>query len=87
MHAAHPLRDADEPQWYEIRLRGHLADRWADWFAGLAITLEADGDTRLTGPIRDQAALYGVLKKVRDLGLALVSVQPAAPTPHSHPEA
>ena len=59
---------------YEIRLKGHLDDRWAEWFAGLNITLEDNGDTLLTGPLVDQAALHGLLKKVRDLGMPLVSV-------------
>jgi hypothetical protein len=59
---------------YEIRLKGHLDDRWAEWFEGLAITLEEDGDTLLTGPVVDQAALHGLLKKVRDVGLPLLSV-------------
>ena len=65
-----------EPGLYEIRLKGHLNNRWADWFEGLTITLEEDGTTLLTGPVIDQAALHGVLKKVRDLGLPLVSVSP-----------
>jgi hypothetical protein len=65
-----------EPGLYEIRLKGHLNNRWADWFEGLTITLEEDGNTLLTGPVIDQAALHGVLKKVRDLGLQLVSVSP-----------
>ncbi len=59
---------------YEIRLKGHLDDRWAEWFEGLTITLEANGDTLLTGPVADQAALYGLLKKVRDLGMPMLSV-------------
>ncbi len=59
---------------YEIRLKGHLEARWAKWFDGLAITLEDNGDTLLTGPVVDQAALHGILKKVRDLGMPLVSV-------------
>ena len=59
---------------YEIRLKGHLEARWAKWFDGLAITLEDNGDTLLTGPVVDQAALHGLLKRVRDLGMTLVSV-------------
>lgn len=61
----------DEPRLTEIRIKGHLDKRWADWFAGLTITLEENGETRLTGPVVDQAALHGLLKKVRDLGPAL----------------
>lgn len=64
----------NEPQVYEIRLKGYLEGRWADWFEGLTIKLEEDGDTLLTGPVIDQAALHGLLKKVRDLGMPLVSV-------------
>jgi hypothetical protein len=59
---------------YQIRLKGHLGDEWTDWFDGLTIMLDEDGDTLLTGPVIDQAALHGLLKKVRDLGLTLVSV-------------
>jgi hypothetical protein len=59
---------------YEIRIMGQLDSQWADWFEGLSITLEENGDTLLTGPVIDQAALHGLLKKVRDLGLPLVSV-------------
>jgi len=62
------------PACYEIRVEGHLSPQWADWFEGLTITLEDDGNTLLTGPVIDQAALHGLLKKVRDLGLPLVSV-------------
>jgi hypothetical protein len=59
---------------YEIRLRGHLNARWADWFDGLTLTQQSDGTTLLIGPIVDQAALHGVLGKVRDLGLPLIAV-------------
>ena len=66
---------------YQIRIKGHLSQSWIDWFDGLSITLEEDGDTLLTGPVIDQAALHGLLKKVRDLGLPLVSINPLEPGP------
>ena len=69
----------DESDLYEIRLKGHLNNRWADWFEGLTITLEDQGDTLLTGLVVDQAALHGLLKRVRDLGMPLVSVSPVEP--------
>jgi len=74
------------PGRYEIRLRGHLDSRWAAWFDGLSLTNESDRTTIICGPVVDQAALYGLLQKVRDLGLPLVSFtqvepdQPHAPT-------
>ena len=61
-------------QFYQIRLKGHLGAQWATWFDSLTITLEENGDTLLSGPVVDQSALYGLLKKVRDLGMPLVSV-------------
>ncbi len=61
---------------YQIRLKGHLSPQWTDWFEGLTITLEDNGETLLTSPVVDQAALHGLLKKVRDLGLVLISVNP-----------
>ncbi len=64
---------------YEIRLKGHLDDRWAVWFGDVVITLEDNGDTLLTGPVADQAALHGLLKKVRDLGIPLLSVNFVSP--------
>lgn len=59
---------------YEIRLKGHLQARWEKWFDGWAITLEEEGDSLLTGPVVDQSALHGLLKKVRDLNMPLISV-------------
>jgi len=64
---------------YQIRIKGHLDAQWADWFGGLTITLEEDGDTLLTGSLVDQAALYGLLRKVSDLGMPLLSVNPVKP--------
>ena len=69
-----PQTDFNEPLTYQIRVKGHLGVEWADWFGGLTITLGDDGDTLFTGPLIDQAALHGLLKKVRDLGMTLVSV-------------
>ena len=68
-----------QPITYQIRLKGHLGSQWTDWFGGLTITLEEDGDTLLTGPVIDQSALYGLLKKVRDLGMPLLSVNRVEP--------
>ena len=62
-----------EPGLYEIRIVGHLDTRWADWFEGLSFTHESDGTTILYGPVVDQAALHGLLRKVRDLGMPLIS--------------
>jgi hypothetical protein len=73
-HNLDPTTDRGEPVVYQIRLRGNLGSQWTDWFGGLSITLGEDGDTLLTGPVVDQAALHGLLKKVRDLGMPLVSV-------------
>ena len=69
---------------YQIMIEGHLGREWADWFGGLTITLEKTGDTLLTGPVVDQAALYGLLKKVRDLGLTLISINPADNSSFGH---
>lgn len=66
--------EATQPTIYQIRLQGHLGAQWVNWFDGLTMTLEPNGDTLLTGPVIDQAALYGLLKRVRDLGMPLISV-------------
>jgi hypothetical protein len=66
--------DPQQPMIYQIRIKGHLDSQWTDWFEGLSITLEENGDTLLSGPVVDQAALHGLLKKVRDMGMSLVSV-------------
>src|SRR3712207_3492399 len=69
-----PTTDPGEPMIYQIRIKGHLGPQWTDWFGGLTITLEEGGESLLTCPVADQAALYGLLRKVRDLGLPLISV-------------
>jgi hypothetical protein len=70
----YPARRPGGPARYEIRLQGHLEPRWAAWFDGLSVTNDSDGTTALRGPVVDQAALHGVLQKVRDTGLPLLSV-------------
>ena len=65
--------DLNQPMVYQIRIKGHLGPKWADWFGGLSITLEDDGETLLTCQVVDQAALHGLLRKVRDLGMPLIS--------------
>jgi hypothetical protein len=81
MNATHTSTgDPYESGWYEIRLKGRLDNRWAEWFEGLTITVEHNGQTLSTGPVVDQAALHGFLRKVRDLGLPLVSVMRVDPT-------
>ena len=67
--------DPGQPLVYQIRIKGHLGREWADWFGGLTITLEDNGETLLTGPVVDQAALHGVLRKVRDLGMSLITLK------------
>ncbi len=71
--------DSGKPDVYQIRVRGHLGSQWSDWFGGLTITLEENGETVLTGPVVDQAALYCMLRQVRDLGMVLVSVNLVEP--------
>jgi len=70
---------------YEIRLQGHLAGRWAAWFDGLSLSRESDGTTLIRGPAADQAALHGLLQKVRDTGLQLVSVTQIEPDGGAEP--
>jgi hypothetical protein len=64
------------PTEYHIQIRGHLAAEWSEWFEGMTVHCRTDGTTVLSGPVRDQAALHGLLLKVRDLGLPLISVNP-----------
>jgi hypothetical protein len=81
-----PKPTPSQPVVYQIRIKGHLDSQWTDWFGGLTITLEDNGDTLLTGPVIDQAALHGLLKKVRDLGLPLLSVCPIEPGQADQPD-
>ena len=78
--------DPYAPGRYAIRIKGHLDDRWTAWFEGLSLTHERDGTTTLSGPIVDQAALYGLLRKVRDLGLPLLAVIQVDPKPADGPD-
>jgi hypothetical protein len=71
--------DPGQPMIYQIRIKGHLGCEWADWFGGLTLTLEDNGETLLTGSVLDQAALHGLLKKVRDVGMPLLSVMRVPP--------
>lgn len=74
LNERNPIIDPSQPMVYQIRIKGHLSRQWMDWFEGLTITLEDNGDTLLTGPVIDQATLHGLLRKVRDLGLPLLAV-------------
>jgi hypothetical protein len=81
-----PNTQPAQPAVYQIRIKGHLGCQWATWFEGMAIRQEANGETIVTGPVIDQAALHGVLSKVRDLGVPLLSimeVQPDQQDPHN----
>ena len=81
MSATHGSADGDQQAGrYDIRIRGHLEARWTAWFDGLSVTPDAGGTTVISGPVADQAALHGLLNKVRDLGLPLVSVTRVGPT-------
>lgn len=75
-HKRNPRSEPRQPMVYHIRIRGHLSDHWGRWFAGFTVTLDDHGDTLLSGPVVDQAALHSLLKKVRDLGIPLISVSP-----------
>ena len=74
-----PQPDSPQPTVYRIRIKGQLDSQWTDWFEGLSITLEDNGDTLISGPVVDQAALHGLLKRIRDLGIPLISVCPGKP--------
>jgi hypothetical protein len=79
-----PEHRSDQPWVYQIRIRGQLGQQWTHWFDGLSILLEEDGNTVLEGPVVDQAALHGILKKVRDLGMPLLSVNSLGPGSLDH---
>lgn len=70
----HSDNPASQPHIYHIRLQGHLHQRWSEWFADMRIVLDETGETVLIGPISDQAVLYGLLRKIRDLGLPLIAL-------------
>ncbi len=75
-----PPSNPAQPNWYQIRIKGHLGSQWSGWFEGLKITLEENGITQLSGPVIDDAELHGILKKIRDLGMPLLSVNSFEPT-------
>jgi hypothetical protein len=77
--------DPDTSTVYHIRVKGHLDDRWADRRERLSVTREESGDTVLTLPVADQAALHGLLRRLRDVGVTLVSIYPAGPGPTGEP--
>ena len=79
-----PQTNPSQPATYQIKLQGHLGSQWADWFGGLTITQTGHGETLLTGPVVDQAALHGLLRKVRDLGLPLLAVNRLEPGQADH---
>lgn len=68
-------RELDKPAVYQVRVKGTLDETWCDWFDGFSITPQTGGETLLTGPVRDQTALHGLLSKIRDLGLPLLLVK------------
>src|SRR6185436_17103156 len=76
-----PNPDTKQPTVYQIRIKGHLGQQRMDWFEGLTITLEEDGNTLLSGTVVDQSAMHGILKKIRDLGMPLLSVNSVETSP------
>lgn len=76
----------NQPTIYHIRIQGHLGRQWAGRFEELSITLEDDGTTLLTGPVVDQAALHGILRRIRDLGITLISINSTGASPNNSPE-
>ncbi len=87
MSASHPSPEGQQPRHYVIHLQGRLDARWATWFDGLSFSYEPDGSTVIQGPVTDQAALHGLLRKVRDLGLPLLSVMQVDPNQTTEPDA
>ena len=83
----HSNREKAQPMIYQIRIKGHLDRKWSDWFSGLSITSLDNGETLLTGPVLDQAALHGLLRKGRDVGLPLVAVMQVEPEQAEVPDA
>lgn len=83
----HPENESNEPAAYQIRIQGHLGPDWSGWFQDMSVTLEDHGQTLVSGPIADQAALHGLLKQVRDLGLPLLSVVRIDPCAEEEPDA
>jgi hypothetical protein len=81
-----PKADPSQPIVYQFRVKGHLGCSWADWFGGMTVVLVERGETLLTGPVVDQAELHGLLRKLRDLGMPLISVNRVESSPPTHPE-
>jgi len=86
-HKRNAHTDPGQPTIYQIRIKGHLGGQWTDWFGGLSITQDDNGDTLLTGAVVDQAALHGLLRRVRDLGMPLLSVMRLNPDQADAPAA